>query len=164
MTMTIGIDEMTENEKAFGFYAYTLSLISTGLESQEATTSARQSFDEASVVNTIQAKLKSEPEYKNMVRSTNPVPFYEILMELLITDPSQDATTARNIRVRYVLTRALLANRIEPEEIKLHDKSFKEGRRAELESLWNKADPNMILTNRLKAKYLERQKTNQAKT
>ena len=162
--MTIGIDEMTENEKAFAFYTYNLSLISTGLSPQEATERARGRYDEASVVNTVQTKLSNEPEYGKMITSSNPVPYYDGLMELLITDPSQDPTAARNIRVRYVFTKAVIENRIEPEEIKLHDKLFKEGSRAELDELWKKADPNMTLTNRLKAKYLERQKTNQAKT
>ena len=84
--MTTGIDEMNENEKAFGFYAYTLSIISTGFSPQEATERAREQFN-PTVVNTIQARLASEPEYKNMLSSTNPVPFYEPLMELLITNP-----------------------------------------------------------------------------
>ena len=60
-------NDMTENEKAFAFYAYNLSIISTGLSSQKATISARQSFGEASVVNTIQAKLSNEPEYGKMI-------------------------------------------------------------------------------------------------
>lgn len=152
-------ENMTENEKAFGFYAYNLSLISTGLSSQEATISARQSFDEASMVNTVQTKLSNEPEYGKMITSSNPVPYYDPLMELLVTDPSQDPTTARNIRVRHVLTRAVIENRIEPEEVLLHDRLFKEGSRADLDALWTRADPNMTLTNRLKAMYLERQKT-----
>ena len=46
--MTIGIDEMTENEKAFAFYAYTISLISTGISPQEATERARGRYDEYS--------------------------------------------------------------------------------------------------------------------
>ena len=116
---------MTENEKAFTFYAYNLSLISTGLSPQKATTSARQSFDEAGVVNTIQAKLESEPEYDEMKQSLNPVLYYDGLMELLITDPSQSPTEARNIRVKYVLVCAVIENRIEPEKILLHDKLFK---------------------------------------
>lgn len=60
--MTIGIDEMTENEKAFAFYAYNVSLISTGISPQEATDRAREKFNPA-VINTIQAKLASEPEF-----------------------------------------------------------------------------------------------------
>lgn len=67
--MTIGIDEMTENEKAFAFYAYTLSLISTGLSPQEATVRARGGYDEAGVVNTVQSKLSDEPEYGEMIES-----------------------------------------------------------------------------------------------
>jgi len=89
-------------------------------------------------------------------------------MELLITDPNQEPTEARNKRVKYVLTKAVIENRIEPEEIKLHDTLFKKAAedssaRAELDELWSRADPNMILTNRLKAKYLERQKTKPSK-
>ena len=155
---------MTENEKAFAFYAYNLSIISTGLSPQDATISARQSFDEVSVENTVQTKLSNEPEYGKMITSSNPVPYYDPLMELLVTDPSQSPTAARNIRVRYVLTRAVIEGRIEPEEIKRHNTLFKKAAKDEeakvaLESLWTHADPNMTLTNRLKRMYLERQKT-----
>ncbi len=155
--------EICENEKAFAFYVYTLSIISTGLSPEDATIRARKSFDPTSVVSSIQENLGKEESYSEMLSSTNPVPYYDPLMELLITDPNQDSTAARNIRVRYVLTKAVIENRIEPEEILLHDKLFKEGSRAELDELWKKADPNMNLTNRLKKMYLERQKTKQAK-
>ena len=156
-------DNIRENEKAFGFYAYNLSLISTGLSPQEASVQAHQSFNGTSVVNTIQAKVGNEESYGEMLSSANPVPFYEPLMELLVTDPNQEPQEARNKRVKYVLTRAVIENRIEPEEIPLHDKLFiqsqsDEAARAELKELWSRADPSMILTNRLKAKYLERQK------
>ena len=157
-------NDYCENEKAFGFYAYTLSLISTGLSPQKASISAREKFTPA-VVNTIQAKHEFEPEYKSMVSSINPVLYYTGLMELLVTDPNQDPTTARNIRVHYVLTKAVIENRIEPEEILLHDTLFKkaaedEEAREQLDLLlWTRADLNMTLTNRLKRMYLERQKT-----
>ena len=138
-------------------------LISTGISPQKATERARGRYDEVSVINTIQAKLESELEYGEMMTAVNPTTYYEPLMELLITDPNQEPTEARNKRVKYVLVRAVIENRIEPEEILLHDKLFKEGSRAELDVLWTRADPSMTLTNRLKAMYLERQKTNQAK-
>ena len=68
MSPMIQNNDYCENEKAFGFYAYTLSLISTGLSPQKASISAREKFTPA-VVNTIQAKHEFEPEYKSMVSS-----------------------------------------------------------------------------------------------
>lgn len=151
--------EPTENEKAFAFYAYNLSLISTGLSPQEATEKAHQTFDAGRVVNEIKEKLSNVSEYDEMVISSNPTKLYDTIMELLVCDPSQDPVEARNKRVKYVLTKAVIEKRIEPEDIKKHDELFKrvgEEKSVELENLWSRADPNSALTNKLKSLYTQR--------
>lgn len=47
--------KLTENGKALAFIAFTLSLITTGLNLQKATVRTREKYDEAAVVSAIQA-------------------------------------------------------------------------------------------------------------
>lgn len=80
--------------------------------------------------------------------------------EFLITNPQLDPTTARNLRVRYILVKAVEDGRINTENISLHDSLFKalgeimmkETRteeeehqatelREQLDELWTRADP-----------------------
>ena len=68
-------NDYCENEKAFAFYAYTLSFISTGISPQKATERAREKFNPA-VITTIRSIVGEEKEYSEMCQSTNPVPFW----------------------------------------------------------------------------------------
>lgn len=94
--------------------------------------------------------------------------------EFLITNPRLDPTTARNLRVRYVLLKAVEEGRISPSDISLHDSLFhqlgqlsmKETRteegenqaielRERLDTLWKKADPTNS-SHRLAIEYARR--------
>lgn len=98
--------------------------------------------------------------------------------EFLITNPRLDPTTARNLRVRYLLIKAVEAGRINPSDISLHDHLFheigvlsmKEIRTEEeethlsdlnqqLRALWTRADPTNS-SHRLAMVYARRSSNN----
>ncbi len=150
-----------ENEKSFAFYYYTLTLISAGMTPQEATAKSRCSFDAEKTVAGIRSRIGNEALYQEMKNGVNPNRFYNSLMELLITDPRLSPVDAREKRIRYVMTEAVIEGRIQPDEIALHDILFKqsiEDREAKesLDNLWHRADPDRVV-QRLKRMYLERQ-------
>lgn len=94
--------------------------------------------------------------------------------EFLITNSRLDPTTARNLRVRYLLTKAVEEGRISHSDISLHDQIFrglgeiimKETRteeeenqatelREQLDALWKKVDPTNS-SHRLAIEYARR--------
>ena len=164
-----------ENEKAFAQYYFTLHLISTRyLTPYEASQAEHEEYSEEAeekLCVELRERLSSEPLYQEYLDSLHTVPYYNGLLELLVTDPTLSPTEARDKRMRYILTKAVIENRIQPSDIALHDSLFsilgkKEDEKEEetqLEEIEKRADPKND-SHRLAIMYAKRRACNNHKS